>query len=74
MARIGSSILMHHRSYDVDELMTWSCKVNKRLAERYEVHRIALGMTKRECTEAYFFWVVDRYKDTDYGTIDDFSK
>ena len=74
MARIGSSILLHHRSYGVDELITWSCKVNKRLAERYEAHRIALGMTKRECTEAYFVWVVDRYKDTDYGTIDDFSK
>ena len=74
MARIGNPILMQHRSYCVDDVVTWSCKVNKRLAERYEVHRIALVMTRRECTEKYFSWIVDRYKDADYGTIDDFSK
>ena len=73
MAQIGNSIPMHFRSYDVGELVTWSCKVNRRLAERYEAHRIALGMSRRECTEEYFDWVVDRYKNTDYGSIDDFD-
>lgn len=73
MARIGNAIPMHYRSYDVGEVTTWSCKVNKRLVERYDAHRIALGMSRRECTEAYFDWVIDRYKDIDYGTIDDFS-
>jgi len=73
MAKVENEIPMHYRSYDVSEVTTWSCKVNKRLAERYEAHRIALGMSRRECIEKYFDWVVDRYKNIDYGTIDDFD-